>query len=301
MNILAWLLLCLIWGTTWIFIKIGLADLPPFGFAACRFVLAALVIAPIIKIFKIPFIKTGKQWRLIILTGILQFAINYSTVFWSEVYVSSGLAAVLQATIPVFGLVLAWIFLPDEKISLLKVLGVLTGIAGVTLIFLEQLAIDNRMALTASAAIVVGAYAAAQASILIKAKAADIHPLSLLLGQIICALPFLIGWSLVSEGSPLDYHWTKSAIVCLIYLSIFGTIAAFWLYYWLLGRIESTKAMMISLVTPLVAVVVGSLVLDEQFPARTLFGGMLILSSVALIIIKRKVKNEDLIRENTEN
>src|SRR5215210_5319512 len=99
MKIIVWLILCLIWGTTWIFIKIGLEDLPPISFATARFVLAVLILAFIIKIRQIPLPKTWRDRRLIMLTGVLQFSINYSLVFWSEQYISSGLAAVLQAMI----------------------------------------------------------------------------------------------------------------------------------------------------------------------------------------------------------
>ena len=292
MTILVWLILCLIWGTTWIFIKIGLGDLPPISFASFRFLLSALILAAVIKFQKLPFPRTLQEWKLIWLTGMLQFAVNYSTVFWSEQYISSGLAAVLQAMITVFGLILAWIFLPDEKISLLKILSVIIGIIGVAVIFADQLRIQNILAFAASAAIVVGSYAAAQASILVKLKAAKIHPASLVFGQMICALPFLIVYSLIKEGNPFAFQWTARAVVCIAYLAIFGTIAAFWLYYWLLNKVESTKAMMISLVTPLIAVIIGRIVLGEELPPQTLFGGILIILSIGLIVFKRKSKNE---------
>jgi drug/metabolite transporter (DMT)-like permease len=298
MNVIVWLILCLIWGTTWIFIKIGLEDLPPIRFAAVRFILAAIILAVVIKIQKIPMPSTAKQWKLILLTGILQFSINYSTVFWSEQYISSGLAAVLQAMITVFGLLLAWIFLPDERITKLKIFAVFLGIIGVAVIFLEQLQVKNLLAFAACVAIVVGSYAAAQASILVKAKASDLHPASLLFCQMICGLPLIIIYSLIREGNPLSSNWTWRTIICVLYLTIAGTIAAFWLYYWLLSRIESTKAMMISLVTPLIAVVIGAIFLNETLPPQTFFGGILILASIGLIVFRKKNKTEEKLEEN---
>lgn len=291
MKIFIWLILCLIWGTTWIFIKIGLEDLPPIGFAAARFILSVLIIGIIIIVQKIPFPKTAKEWKLIALTGILQFTVNYSTVFWSEQYISSGLAAVLQSMILIFGLILAWIFLPNERITKLKVFAVLLGIIGVGIIFYEQLQVNSFLAFAGCVAIVIGSYAAAQASILIKSKGGEFHPASLVFGQMICGLPPIIIYSLAQEGNPLDYRWTWRAIICVVYLSIFGTIAAFWLYYWLLNRIESTKAMMISLVTPLIAVVIGAVVLGERLPAQTFFGGILILASIGLIVFRKRRKD----------
>ena len=290
MTIFVWLILCRIWGTTWIFIKIGLEDLPPITFAVSRFLLSAVILLPVVYFAKIPWPQTRREWQLIVLTGILQFTVNYSTVFWAEQYITSGLAAVLQAMITVFGLVLAWIFLPNERITPLKIIAVMIGIVGVGVIFLDQLWVESAMAFAGSVAIVVGAYAAAQASILVKAKAAAIDPAMILLSQMLCGLPALVIYALIAEGSPFAHNWGMRAVASVLYLSLAGTIAAFWLYYWLLARIESTKAMMISLVTPLIAVLVGNVFLGETLPPQTLIGGLLILSSIGLIVFRRRVR-----------
>ncbi len=288
MKIIVWLILCLIWGTTWVFIKIGLEDLPPITFAAARFLLALIILIFIIIYQKIPLPVTARDWKLLALTGILQFSVNYSLVFWSEQYISSGLAAVLQAMITVFGLVLAWIHLPNERITWLKIVAVLHGICGVAVIFIEQLQINSLMAFAGCAAIVVGAYAAAHGSILVKAYGGNIHPATLVFGQMLCGILPIIIYSLAVEGNPLKLNWTWRAIGSVLYLTVFGTIAAFWLYYWLLSKIESTKAMMISLVTPLIAVIIGGIVLGERLPLQTFFGGLLILASIGLIVFRRK-------------
>jgi len=297
MKIIIWLILCLIWGTTWFFIKIGLEDLPPITFAAARFVLAVFILAFIIYLQKIPLPKTGREWKLLALTGVLQFSINYSLVFWSEQYISSGLAAVLQAMISVFGLALAWIHLPNEKITGLKISAVLLGIGGVAVIFVEQLQINSWLAFAGCAAVVVGAYAAAHGSILVKAYGGSLHPATMVFTQMLFGIPPILIYSFTVEGNPMALNWTWQAIICVLYLTIFGTIAAFWLYYWLLSKIESTKAMMISLVTPLIAVIIGGIFLGERLPIQTLFGGILILASVGLIVFKKKQSAA----ENTEN
>ncbi len=298
MKIFIWLTLCLIWGTTWIFIKIGLEDLPPLTFAAARFVLAVIILAVIINLQKIPFPTNKRDWKLLALTGVLQFSINYSLVFWSEQYISSGLAAVLQAMITVFGLVLAWIHLPNERITLIKVAAVTLGIAGVAVIFIEQLQINSVLAFAGCIAIVIGAYAAAHGSILVKAYGSNLHPAMLVFGQMIFGILPIIIYALTVEGNPLKLHWTWKAVVSVVYLTVFGTITAFWLYYWLLSKIESTKAMMISLVTPLIAVIVGRIFLNEQLPAQTIFGGLLILASIGLIVVKKKNRSVVIIEEN---
>jgi len=292
MKVLVWLILCLIWGTTWIFIKIGLEDLPPIAFAASRFILAVFILALLIKPLKLEMPRTLAEWKLVAFTGFLQFSINYSLVFWSEQYITSGLAAVLQAMITVFGLPLAWIYLPEERITKQKILAVVIGITGVAVIFIDQLRIESFMAFLGCAAIVFGALAAAQASILVKARGSGVHPASLVFTQMICGLPALIIYSFLREGNPTTFNWSTRAIVCIAYLAVLGTITAFWLYYWLLKRVESTKAMMISLVTPLIAVVIGSIVLSETLPPQTFVGGILIMSSIGLIVFRRNRVSE---------
>ncbi len=292
MTVLVWILLCLIWGSTWIVIKIGLVDLPPMTFATARFVIAFVILGIVITIKKIPLPKGQAQWRLMAFTGFLQFAINYSLVFWSEQYISSGLAAVLQATIPVFGLIFAWRLLPAERITPLKIAAIFVGIVGVTLIFVDQLAVQSLLAFAGSVGIVVGAVAAAWASILVKAKASGMNPATIVFSQILFGLPPIAVYAFASEGSFIDHNWSRTAVLSVLYLSIVGTITAFWLYYWLLNRIESTIAMIISLVTPLIAVIIGSIVLNETLAPQTFIGGILIIASIGLIVFRKKIRQQ---------
>ena len=253
--------------------------------------MAILVVGTIIAVQKIPLPKTASQWKLLAITGVLQFSINYSLVFWGEVYISSGLAAVLQAMIPVFGLVLAWFYLPEEKITWLKFIALFIGVFGVGLVFIEQLQVNDLWAFLATVGIVIGAYAAAHASILTKAKGSKLHPASLVFGQMVCGILPIIIIALVKEGDPFKLHFSNAAIVSILYLSIFGTVLTFWLYYWLLSKIESTKAMTTALVTPLIAVIVGTLFLNEKLLPQTFAGGILILSSVGLIVFRRTLRS----------
>lgn len=282
--LLVWLILCVIWGTTWIFIKRGLDDLPPISFAAIRFTVACLLILPALWWQKISFPKGRAAWIIIFITGFLQFFFNYGLLFWGEQHISSGLAAVLQATIPAFGLILARIYV-GESITGLKVVSILLGLFGVYVIFREQLTLNGQMAFLGSLAVVVGAFGAAYASVLTKAKGQNMHPASMVFGQMLVGhIPlWFVGLSV--EGSPLDFHWTWKAVVCVLYLAILGSIVAFWLYYWLLTKIDVTRAMMIAFVTPLVAVIIGGF-FGEKLELETLFGGVLILLSVFLIVVR---------------
>jgi len=285
---LVWLLLCCIWGSTWLFIKIGLADLPPFTFAGIRFVIASAILVGLVLVRRVPWPRTAKDWKLIAIVGVLQFALNYGLVFWGEQHIPSGLAAVLQATFPAFGMVIAHFYLPQERITLAKVFGVLLGVFGVAVIFSDQLSIGGTMALLGSIALVLSALFGSYGNVLVKAYAGKIDPMMLAAGQMVFGFVPLLAIGIYTEGNPLKLHWTGMAVLSLMYLVIVGSVIAFALYYWLVRNMEVTKTMLIALVTPVAAVILGMLVLHEQFNWRLLAGGCCIISGLALIVLRKR-------------
>jgi drug/metabolite transporter (DMT)-like permease len=289
---IVWLLLCCIWGSTWLFIKIGLADLPPISFAAIRFIIATTILAAIIFAKKLPLPGSAKDWGLIAGTGVLAFTLNYGLVFWGEQYISSGLAALLQATLPAFGLVIAHFHLPAERMTPVKLAGVLLGVTGVAIIFSNQLRFDGPKALAGSVALVLSAVCAAYSNVLVKAYGKKFEPTVIAGTQMFFGLFPLVIVGFVTEGSPLKFHWTPMAVISLFYLAIVGSVIAFILYYWLVRRIDVTKSMLIALVTPVTAVILGMLVLHEEMHWRTLIGGALIIGGIALLVIRRKKRGE---------
>ncbi|HVF50684.1 MAG TPA: EamA family transporter [Pyrinomonadaceae bacterium] len=291
LPVVAWLVLTLIWGSTWLFIKIGLEDLPPVSFAGIRFIIAAAILFVIVALRSAPLPRARRDWLLIGATGLLSFTLNYGLLFWGEQHVSSGLAAVLQTTIPAFGLVIAHFHLPQERLTLLKLSGVALGVVGVGIIFSNQLDFGGAKALWGSAAIVVGAFGAAYANVLVKARGGNLDPAMLAGGQMFFGLIPLVGFGLWTEGNPLRFHWTTMAVVSLLYLAVVGSTVAFLLYYWLVKHMDVTKTMLIALVTPLIAVTLGMLVLDERLTWRTLAGGACIMAGVG-VIVARRMKQE---------
>ncbi|HZG54021.1 MAG TPA: EamA family transporter [Pyrinomonadaceae bacterium] len=287
--VVVWLLLSLIWGSTWLFIKLGLQDLPPFTFAGVRFVVAACVLVCVIAVRRVPLPRARRDWLLIALTGVLAFAVNYGLLFWGEQRTSSGLAAILQTIIPAFGLVIAHYYLPEERITLWKVCGIALGMAGVALIFSDQASVeDGKSALAGSAAIVVGAFGVAYSNVLVKARARHIEPAALAAGQMICGLVPLLLLGATLEGNPFSFRWTPLAVGSLLYLALVGSAVAFLMFYWLVRNMDVTKTMLIPLVTPPIAVFLGWLVLDESLTWRTAAGALGIMSGIALIITRKK-------------
>ncbi|MBC7796348.1 MAG: DMT family transporter [Pyrinomonadaceae bacterium] len=289
-----WILLCLIWGTTWIFIKLGLDEgLPPISFAAARFIVAVLILGVVVFSAGFGLPKTRREWIIILIAGLCQFSINYGLLFWGEQHISSGLAAVLQATIPAFGLTLAPFMVKDERFTLFKFAAVLVGIGGVAVVFAEQLQISGRLAFFGSIAVVIGAFTAALASLMVKMLGGKVHPVTITFGQMLFGIVPLAIVGFTLEGNPLNFNWTGTAIFSTIYLAVFGSVLAFWMFYWLIDNIEISKAMLISLVTPLIAIVIGAIFLNEELPRYTIAGGALILFSVGLVLFKPKAKVAD--------
>lgn len=287
---LVWLVLCLIWGSTWLFIKLGLEDLPPLTFAGIRFVIATVIVFSLIAIRRIPLPNRRRDWMLLAATGVLSFTLNYGLVFWGEQYITSGLAALLQSTLPAFGLIIAHFYLPGERMTLPKILGVLLGVFGVGVIFSNQLQVAGPKALWGCAALVLSAFCAAYANVLVKTYGLSLQPSVLAGGQMLFGLVPLLLIGIPLEGNPFNYHWTPIAVLSLFYLAIVGTVVAFLLYYWLMHNMDVTKTMLIALVTPVTAVILGMLVLKEEMHWRTLIGGALIISGLALIVARRNRK-----------
>jgi len=288
-----WLLLCLIWGSTWLFIKLGLDDLPPFTFAGIRFVIASAILFAIIKARRLSLPRTGADWILLAVTGVLSFSLNYGLLFWGEQYISSGLAALLQATIPAFGLVFAHLYLPGERLTPAKIFGIVMGVAGVGVVFSNQLSVAGPRALAGCAALVVGSACAAAANVLVKKNGAKLDPAILAGGQMFFGLIPLLAIGIPLEGTPFQFHWTRMAIIALFYLAIVGSVAAFLLYYWLVQHMDVTKTMLVALVTPVIAVTLGVLVLKEELNWRTFAGGLLIICGIGLIVRRRAKKGAE--------
>ena len=295
-----WLILCGIWGSTWLFIKLGLNDLPPLTFAGIRFLFASTILVAIILARGVRWPRKRNEWIVIAIVGWLQFSLNYGLVFWGEQRIPSGLAAVLQSTFPAFGLVIAHFYLPEEPITRKKVIGVLLGIIGVGIVFSDQLSFAGRTALLGSVALVLSAFCGSYGNVLVKAYGTQIDPFVLAAGQMICGFPPLLALGVATEGNPFHFHWTAMAVIALAYLVIVGSVIAFTLFYWLVRRMDVVNTMLIALVTPVVAVVLGMIVLHERFNWRLFAGAACIISGIGLIVLRKRQKSVAIEEEEPE-
>src|SRR6201997_4024192 len=222
-GLVAWLTLCIVWSSTWLAIKVGLRDLPPISFVAIRFLIAIAVLVAV-SIGRVRLLPIRRNdYAVLAITGILMFSVNYTLLFWAELYVSSGLAAVLQATIPIFGMFFAHWMLPDEPLRLQKLAGAVIALGGVTLICGRLLGFNGPLAFWGGIGVVVGAASAAYANVLVKARSIQLAPAMLAAWQMIFGIAPLLALGLAVDGNPARFHWTAMALLCLLYLAVVGS------------------------------------------------------------------------------
>ena len=283
---MAWVTLCVVWSSTWLAIKIGLRDLPPISFVAIRFLIAIIVLVAVSlgRTRLIP--RTRNDYVVLAVTGVLMFAVNYTLLFWAELHVSSGLAAVLQATIPIFGIMFAHWMLPDEPLRLPRLAGAIIALGGVTVICARLLGFHGHLAFWGGVGVVVGAASAAYANVLVKSQSMQLAPAMLAAWQMIFGTAPLLVLGFAVDGNPAHFHWTVSSVFCLLYLAVIGSALTFLLLYWLLPRLTVAQLQSISLITPPGAIMLGWFMGGETFPLSSLLGAGLVLVGVWMIFRK---------------
>jgi drug/metabolite transporter (DMT)-like permease len=285
--LLLWWVTCLIWSIVWLFIKLGLRDLPPASFAAVRLVVAIAVFLPILAIRRVPLPRGTRDWFVIGVAGVFILGLNYVLLFWGAQFIPSGLTAVLQALTPAFALVFGHFLLDDEPFTLKAFGAIGIGIIGVALISADQLNLAGRNALLGCGAVTLGAASVGFGYVFVKAKAGRrMRPETLSCGQMMCAAGPLLVFAIARDGNPLNLHWTPLAIGCLLYLAVAGSVVATWLNYWLLERMSATALLSMALVEPLIAVLLGAAFLHERLTAGAAAGGVLVLCSIFMITIR---------------
>jgi drug/metabolite transporter (DMT)-like permease len=279
----AFVTLCVVWSSTWLAIKVGLRDLPPISYAAIRFVVAIVVLLAV-SIGRARLLPRNRsEYVILALTGVLMFTMNYGLLFWGELHVSSGLAAVLQATIPIFGMVFAHLMLPSEPMRWQRFAGAFLAIGGVAVICARLLNFSGMLAFWGGLGIVIGAAGAAYSNVLLKQRPIQLSPGMIAAWQMIFGTVPLLLLGLVVEGNPTHFRWSTMSVFCLLYLAIIGSALTFLLLYWLLPQMQATNLQTISLITPPGAVMLGWLLGGETFPLWSLLGAGLVLLGVWII------------------
>ena len=275
-------LLCLIWGSTWLGIKIGLEDSPPFLSAGFRFLIATVFLFIWAKKKGIKFSEYKAQAFKILIPGFFMYYLSYSLVYWGEQYINSGLTAVLFATFPFFVAIFATLLLKEEKLNWFRLFGLIIGFSGILLIFWESLSLKGENLLRGMLGIVLSAVCSAYASVRVKRDLYSVEPVVISVFQMGLGTLLLLGSGFLFERIT-DFKLTYKSVGALLYLSFFGSAFAFMSYYWLLKRIEVTKLSLIAFITPIVALILGWLVLGESISGYLISGTVLVIIGIWLV------------------
>jgi drug/metabolite transporter (DMT)-like permease len=280
--LLAYVFCCLLWGSTWLFIKLGLRDLPPLAFAAARMTLAAAVLLPFAARARFAGLRRA-DWVRMAGVGLLQIGTPYALLFVAQQWVSSGLAAVLFATFPVWLLLLARALLPGQPLTAAKIAAALLGIAGVGVLqapAIRHLSLGARAAL-GGIFIVAAAVLVALANVLIRRLLSHHVPVVLTFVQIAAGAVLLILFAGLFEHGRVAV-WTPRACAAVAYLAVFGTAIPYLFLFWLLPRIPVAAIGAIPLLDTTFAVFLGTVVLREPLDPTLLAGGALVFAGAAL-------------------
>ncbi len=277
-------LLTLIWGTTWAAIRIGLAGIPPVTGVALRFAIAAVILLAMAPLFKVRFGRTSRERWLWVLNALCSFCASYGIVYWAEQWLPSGLTSVIFATMPLFVALMAHAVLPGERLTSRALAGVIVGFGGVALIFSEDFTLlVGPMAATASVVLLISPLLSAVASVSIKKWGKDVHPISISAVPMGIAAGLMGALALAVEGDTPPVFDAVS-VGALLYLAVLGSAVTFSLYFWLLTHVDATKMSLIAYTAPVVAVSVGALAFDEPLTWRILCGSALVIGGVALAV-----------------
>jgi drug/metabolite transporter (DMT)-like permease len=293
MQIAVFLFLCLVWGTTWVAIKISLEGLPPFLGAALRFTIALVLLFVFIRIKGVSLRLDRKIFKYIFASAFLMYTLDYGLIYWGEQYLSAGVTAIFFATFPLFTGIWANFLFRNETFRWNKFLGLLMGFCGITIVFYDQLLVTefSKTAILGTLSVITGAAGGAMAVVIVKKYLHGVNPISLSFHQMLQGVIFLIIFGLLLEN-PASIQLNSRVFLAACYLGAVGSALAFALYYWLLQQLSAITISLIIYITPIVALIVDYFVFGEIIHPRAILGMLVIFGGITLnqLEIKRLVK-----------
>jgi len=285
--VLAFAAVYILWGSTYLGIRLAIETLPPFLMAGTRFTLAGTILLTWSRLKGQRFLSSPSEWQKALIVGGLLLLCGNGGVTWAEKYVATSLAALLVSTEPLWVVILNWI-LTRRRPNSLVLLGVLTGLAGVTMLVSDGLASGNGnswLSLIGAGVVIVAGFAWAAGSVYsnrqpIAASTSMASGMQMVSGGVLLLVLALVSGD-VGRLSLSNASWTS--IGAFFYLLVFGSLVGFTAYSWLLNNVTPAMATTYAYVNPVVAVFLGWLVAGEPLTRRMLLAAVVIISSVVLI------------------
>ena len=276
----AYVSVALIWGSTWGAIKIGVTDVPPFVFAFARAVAVASVLTIIALALRQPFPRGRRTLAIATVVGLINIGLTWAIIFWSEQFVPSGLVAVFGSAAPVWTALLAHFMVKGDRLSVLKIVGLVLGLGGTILLIGAPDAADGTAGLIATGMLAIMPITWAIAAILQSRFLTKVAPIpTVAVGTWASAL-LLAPLALVQL--PQGAHLTLASVLAFVWLTLFGTCFAMVVSLWLYRKLRPTTITLIQVVVPAEAILIGTLWLGEPVSIRMLGGAALVVAAVAL-------------------
>lgn len=281
----AWIelaLLGLIWGGSFLSIRVALNEIPVVTSVLHRTLWAMLALWVVVAVMRLPVPRNLRTWGGFLVMGLLNNVIPFALMAWGQLHIETGLTSILNAATAIFGVIIAALVFADERLTWRKGLGVTLGFIGVaTAIGLEQFRnFDLRSG--AQLAVLAGTVSYACASSWARARLGHLSPQVAAAGMLTCSTLVLLPAAVLIDG-PLRFDLMPQTWTAIGYYALIATAGAYLLYYRVLAAAGSGNLMLVTLLIPPVAITLGALVLDEALTARAFWGfGLLALGLMIL-------------------
>jgi len=274
------ILLGSIWSSSFLWIKIAVTEVGPITLVAFRVLFGLLFSITVILIQGVQLPRTLKGWLPFIILGISNVAVPFFLISWGEQAIDSGVAAILDATVPLFAIVIAHLALSDDKMTVPKVSGLLTGFVGVIVLMSKDIGASIGPILGQLAVVVASMFYAGSS---VYARKSTTEASGLLRGAGPLVSSTAVMWiAALTVESPLKIPQLPITWIALIWLGVLGSGFAFILNYYLIHEIGPTRTTMVTYIFPLGGVILGVLFLHEQLSWQVLVGGAMIVASLAV-------------------
>lgn len=277
--VFGYILICLIWGSTWLAIKLGLNSFTPLAGAGFRFTSAAVIFFIIIKFWKIEISLEPLAIKIYAMLSLFSYMLPFSLVYWAEKYVPTGLTSILFGVLPFFVLIFSKIFMPESRVGFSQWTGVALGFSGLFIIFSKNLNVDIQNDFWGMLAVFASAIMQSFVAVMMKKHSKGLNPLSVSFIPTLIAGPVLIAGGFLFEDSS-TWIFNTEGIISFLYLALFGTVIAFSTHYWLMKKINIVILSLNTFITPIVAVLLGVFILNETFTARDTVGSAFVLIGI---------------------
>ena len=280
-------MLCIVWGSTWLAIRIGLQGAPPFLAASLRFVVASLTLGGLAAAFRSRWPANRTEWALVAFNGVVLFTLDYGLIYWGENHgVESGLSAILFATLPLQTALVAKVLLREERLTAQKLAGIAIGFGGIVLIFRGEIGAAGAEKVVPMLALVLAATCAAVATVALKRWGHATDPITFNAGAMAVGTAGLATASLGAREPWAAPSW-PAGVGAILYLALAGSVVTFVAWNWLLKEAEATSLSFIALVTPITAVLLGATLGNETFDAVDLVGAAIVLAGIYVSTSRR--------------